>query len=66
MVIRHGGGIITWGYRFIGGNNLEMLVLLGVSLETGARFRFCWWVTWKLRYWPVSLAEFKLRSGSLA
>jgi hypothetical protein len=30
------------------GNNLEMLVLLGVSLETGARLRFCGGVTWKL------------------
>jgi hypothetical protein len=24
-----------------------MLVLLGISLETGARLRFCWGATWK-------------------
>jgi hypothetical protein len=31
-----------------GGCNLETLVLLGISLETGARLRFCWRATWKL------------------
>jgi hypothetical protein len=30
------------------GNNLEMLVLLGISLETGTRLGFCWAATWKL------------------
>ena len=29
-------------------NNLEMLVLLEIGLETGARLEFCWGTTWKL------------------
>jgi hypothetical protein len=55
------------GCRFVGGNNLETLVLLGVSLETGARLRFCWGGNLETndRYQPVSLPEFKLRWGSL-
>ena len=73
MVIRPGVGF--WGI------NLERLDLLGeinlescwshvgFSLETGAMFRFCWGGGCNLetnaRYWPVSLLEFKLRSGSL-
>ena len=30
------------------GNNLEMVVLLAISLETGVRLGFCWGATWKL------------------
>ena len=44
---------VSWG------NNLETLLLLGISLETGARLGFCWGCQ------PVGLPEFKLRSGSL-
>jgi hypothetical protein len=39
--------------EFVVEGNLETQVLLVGSLEIGAR------------YWPVSLLEFKLRSGSL-
>ena len=50
------------------GNNLETLVLLGISLETGARLDFVGEgvdLETNVRYQPVSLPEFKLRSGSL-
>ena len=44
------------------GNNLETLVLFGVSLESGTRLRYCWGVgnlETNARYQPVSLSEFK-------
>jgi hypothetical protein len=58
------------GWRFVAGNNLEMLVLLGISLETGTRLRFCWGgvehnLETNARYQHVSWPEFKLRSSSL-
>jgi hypothetical protein len=47
-----------------------MLVLLGISLKTGAGLKFCWGggggdLETNARYQPVSLPEFKVRSGSL-
>jgi len=43
-----------------------MLVLLGISLETGARLGFCWEATWKLMLGTsLSLYEFELKSDSL-
>jgi hypothetical protein len=55
------------GVQVCWGNNLEMLVLLGISLETGAGLRFCWRgnLETNAREEPVSLPELKLRSGSL-
>lgn len=47
-VHKAGVRLVTWGYRFVGGNNLETLDLLGISLETGARVKFCCGATWKL------------------
>ena len=50
------GWACNLGVQVCWGNNLETLVLciletlllLGISLETGARLRFCWGATWKL------------------
>ena len=41
-------GGITWRHWSCWGCNLETLLLLGISLETRARLRFCWGATWKL------------------
>jgi hypothetical protein len=42
---------ITWKLvldaAFVGRNNQEIQVLLGSTLETGARLRFSYGVTWK-------------------
>ena len=47
MVIRQGWAYNMW-VQVLVANNLEMLVLLVVSLKTGARFKFCWEVNGKL------------------
>lgn len=54
------------GVQVCWGNNLETLVL-GISLDTGARLGFCWGGNLKTNagHQPVSLCEFKLGSGSL-
>ena len=48
--------VVCWG------NNLETLVLLGISLETGARLGFCWGqgsgnLETSARYQPVYLSS---------
>jgi hypothetical protein len=42
------GWACNLGVQVCWGNNLEMLVLLGITLETRARLGFCWGATWKL------------------
>ena len=39
---RQVAGEITWRCWYCWGCNLEILVLLGINLETGARLWFCW------------------------
>jgi hypothetical protein len=76
MVFRNGAGLLPGGADLLG-NNLETLVLLGVSLETGAGLCFfVGGVTWKLILdtnllvclsslkWSLNLKDFPFSSSS--